>query len=171
MFLELAQRRCSVRSYSDRPVEYAKLTAVLEAGRAAPSAVNYQPCSFVVLRGEEVGRLRASYAREWFLKAPVAIAVCCDRERSWKRSDGKDYGDVDAAIAMDHMILAATELGLGTCWIGAFNAEKAATALNLPPHMDAVVLTPLGYPSGEAELKPRRPLNELVRWGAFGAKE
>jgi nitroreductase len=165
MFLELAKMRRSVRAYKKDAVEEEKLLQVLEAGRLAPTACNFQPFVFVVLRGGEVARLKNAYGREWFLNAPAAIVVCCDREKSWKRGDGKDYGDVDAAIAMDHMILAAAELGLGTCWIGAFNAEQASAALGLGQHIDPVVMTPLGYPAETPAARQRKKLDEIVTWG------
>ncbi len=171
MFLELAQQRRSIRAYKKTPVEADKLEKVLEAGRCAPTACNWQPFYFVVLRGGEVSRLKAAYGRDWFLAAPVAIAVCCDRTKSWKRGDGKEYGDVDAAIAMDHMILAAQELGLGTCWIGAFNANEVSKALGLPRHVEPVVLTPLGYPDQRPDAKPRKELRDLVCWGRFDKGE
>ena len=163
-FLDLARARHSVRSYKNDPVPEAMLTQVLEAGRLAPSACNYQPWYFVVLKGKkEVAALSSSYERPWFLAAPVVIVVCIDHTRSWKRGDNKDYGDVDAAIAMDHMVLQATELGLGTCWIGAFNKDAAMNALGLPEQIEPVLMTPLGYPDSQPDAKPRKKLEEIVR--------
>ena len=112
-FLDLAKKRFSVRNYQARPVEEEKLMQVLEAGRVAPSAVNYQPVHFIVVRNEEIKKKVAStYKRDWLLTAPVIIVVCGDHSRSWRRGDGKDHCDIDAAIAIDHMTLAAVELGL-----------------------------------------------------------
>jgi nitroreductase len=166
----LVARRSSVRDYLNTPVTDAVIEKVLDAARLAPSACNNQPARFVVVRDEEARRkLQPVYDREWFLKAPVIIAACCDRTLSWRRSDGKDYGDVDVAIALDHLTLAATELGLGTCWIASFNPAQARAALMLPSSVDPVAFTPLGYPgSGHAARKSRKSLAEMVSWEFFG---
>ena len=166
-YSDLIARRRSIRGYRPEPVEEDQLQQVLDAGRLAPSACNIQPWYFVVVKGDEVKNLAQAYGRDWFSTAPVAIVVCVDRETCWKRADGKDYGDVDAAIAMDHMILAATELGLGTCWVGAFDAEIARKVLNVPDHIDPVLMTPLGYPAKSPDARPRKALEEIVRWGGF----
>jgi nitroreductase len=167
-FLDIVKARYSVRAYRDVKVEEEKLLKVLEAGRLAPSACNFQPWVFVVVReARNRKRLRAAYDKEWFVNAPVIIAVCCDRKRAWMRFDGKKYGDVDAAIAMDHIILQAAELGLGTCWIGAFNEEEARKALGLPFNLEPVALTPLGYPAAPPGAKDRVPLDSIVKWESF----
>ncbi|KMQ49876.1 Nitroreductase family protein [Chitinispirillum alkaliphilum] len=167
-FSELLDKRYSVRSYKSDDVEEEKLLKVLDAGRRAPSAVNNQPWFFIVCSKEETkAKLRHVYDREWFVAAPVIIAVCIDREVSWKRKDGKDYGDVDAAIALDHMTLQAAELGLGTCWIGNFYADKASEALNLPSHVEPLAFTPLGYPDQLPAKKGRKSLEDIVCWEKF----
>ena len=146
---------------------------MLEAGRLAPSACNNQPTRFIVVHDEDSRRkLQSVYGREWFLRAPVIIAVCCDRNVSWRRADGKDFGDVDAAIALDHITLAAADAGLGTCWIGAFNAAEAKKALMLPSHIDPIAFTPLGYPGAATPARrSRKALAELVSWGYYGGKK
>jgi nitroreductase len=129
-FLDLVKKRRSVRSYLDKPVSDELLEKVLEAGRLAPSACNNQPWVAIVIKDDASrGKLENVYKREWFLRAPVIIAVCCDRSLSWKSADGRDSCAIDAAIALDHMTLAATELELGTCWVGAFNAAEARKVL------------------------------------------
>ncbi|NLW60572.1 MAG: nitroreductase, partial [Firmicutes bacterium] len=116
-FLELTKKRYSVRKYKDQPVEREKLLQVLEAARNAPSACNFQPWHFIVLTDETIkSKVAETYPRDWFKKAPVVIVACGDHSVSWKRADGKDHCDVDLAIAVEHMALAAAELGLGTCW-------------------------------------------------------
>ena len=123
-FLELAKKRYSVRSYLDRPVEKEKLLQVLEAARIAPSAVNKQPWNFIVVTNENTkNKIAETYPREWFKTAPAVIVVCGDHSKSWKRKDGKDHCNIDVA-AIDHMTLAATDLGLGTCWVCAFDAKQ-----------------------------------------------
>jgi nitroreductase len=172
-FLDLVKKRRSVRNYLDKPVEEPLLEKVLEAGRLAPSACNKQPWVFIVLRDNSSRqKLEQVYNKAWFLHAPIVIAVCCDRSASWKRADGRDYGDIDAAIALDHMTLAATEAGLGTCWIGAFNAAQARIILKLPDKIDPVAFTPLGYPGDEAAIKKfRKKLAEIVFWEYYGGRK
>jgi nitroreductase len=171
-FLELAQTRRSVRAYKPDAVPEELLQQVLEAGRLAPSACNKQPWRFIVVRNETVRRsLGAAYAREWFWKAPVVIAVCILPKEAWVRSyDGKNYAMVDGALAMDHMTLAAAEVGLGTCWVGAFDPAALREILNLPDGVEVVGMTPLGFPDVETNprVRSRRPLGETVmkeRWG------
>ena len=166
--LATIKRRYSVREYTDAPVEEEKLLQVLEAARWAPSACNIQPCIFIVVRDSEGKQsLRPAYNRDWFINAPVIIAVCVDNKSAWRRTDGVGYGPVDATIAMDHLVLAATEIGLGTCWIGAFKAEEVRKALGLPGHIDPVAMTPLGYAKREMAQKQRKSLGEIIRWEHF----
>jgi len=168
-FLDIAKERCSVRSYLPREVEEEKLLQVLEAARVAPSACNLQPWQIIVARDPQLkAELAKAYPRDWFVKAPVILVACCDHSQSWKRFDGKDYSDVDIAIATDHMTLAAADLGLGTCWLGAFDPEKCRKALNLPQYVEPVVMLPLGYPaqtdSPDRHRTRRKSLGEIVRW-------
>ena len=170
-FLELAEKRRSVRAYKPDAVPEELLQQVLEAGRLAPSACNKQPWRFIVVREEANRRaLGAAYAREWFWKAPVVVAVCILTKEAWVRAfDGKNYAMVDGALALDHMQLAAAELGLGTCWIGAFDPAAAREILGLPDGVEIVGMTPLGFPGLDPNPRPRsrRPLGESVmkeRW-------
>ena len=171
-FLDLAEKRRSVRAYKPDEVPDELLQTVLEAGRLAPSACNKQPWRFIVVRSETVRRaLGAAYAREWFWKAPLVIAVCILPKEAWTRShDGKNYAMADGALAMDHLQLAAAELGLGTCWIAAFDPAAAREILGLPDGVEIVGMTPLGFSDVEANprVSSRRPLGETVmkeRWG------
>jgi nitroreductase len=168
-FIELVKLRRSVRRYLDRPVEDEKLSYILDCGRLAPSACNYQPWFFVVVESPEAkGRLGEAYKPTWLVSAPVVIVVCADHSKAWVRADGKKYADVDAAIAMDHITLAAAEKGLGTCWVGAFNEKAVRGALHLPDHIEPVVMTPLGYPADPVPQKARKSLQEILRRDAFG---
>ncbi len=171
-FLELAETRKSVRAYKPEAVPEDLLQRVLEAGRLAPSAVNKQPWRFIVVREEANRRaLGAAYAREWFWRAPVIVAVCILPGEAWTRAyDGQNYAMVDGALAMDHMTLAAAEAGLGTCWVGAFDPAAARDILGLPDGVAIVGMTPLGFPDADPHPRPRsrRPLGETVmkeRWG------
>jgi nitroreductase len=175
-FLELVKKRYSVRSFLEKPVEDEKLRTVLEAARWAPSACNNQPLLFIVIREEQARKnLETVYNRSWFLNAPVIIAACCDHRISWRRSDGKDFGDIDVAIALDHLTLAATDIGLGTCWIGAFKPSEAKKVLLLPEEVEPVAFTPLGYASpnyasSNYANKSRKQIEEFVYWDFFGKK-
>ncbi|MGZ7047124.1 MAG: nitroreductase family protein [Methanobacterium sp.] len=164
-FLDLVKSRYSVRAYKNQPVEEEKLEKILEAARFAPTAVNYQPFKIIVINTE--GReddLKRIYQAEWFSEAPVVICVCCEPQNAWVRRDGKNYADVDATIVMDHIILTATSLGLGTCWIGAFDAEAVRIILKLPDGVEPLVFTPIGYPADEKSEKKRKELSELVKY-------
>lgn len=171
-FLDLAKKRYSVRDYKVMPVEKEKLYEVLEAGRMAPSAVNYQPLHFIVITDEAVkNRVSETYARDWFKKAPAVIIVCGDHAKSWKRKDGKDHCDIDAAIAVDHMTLAATDLGLGTCWVCAFDAKRCHEVLGLPENLEVIALMPIGYAADNSEPeKKRKNLNDIVSWEGFSTR-
>ncbi len=164
-FFEVVYRRYSVRAYRSDPVEEEKLRRVLEAARLAPTAANRQAFQILVIptsgREGELGRI---YGAAWFTRAPLILGVCTLPQQAWTRKDGKNYADVDAAIVMDHIVLAATALGLGTCWVAAFDAAAAREVLGLPPEAEPVVFTPLGYPADSPKPKKRKELAELVRY-------
>jgi nitroreductase len=164
-FRELIQRRYSVRAYKGLPVEEVKLQQVLEAARLAPTAANRQAFQLIVIRtaGREKD-LKRIYPPEWFTQAPIIIAAVGLPKDNWVRRDARNYVDVDVAIVVDHLILAATDLGLGACWIGAFDPAAAREVLGLPEDADPIVFIPLGYPADEPRPKLRRPLSELVRY-------
>ena len=168
-FLELAKNRFSLRKYKSKPVSEEDLLYVLEAGRIAPSAVNYQPWQFLVVQEKEnLKKVYSLYHREWFQEAPVVIIILADHSQSWKRSEGKDHADIDVAIAADHMTLAATDRGLGTCWVCNFDKQKTIDILNLPDHLEPVVFLPLGHPDQETDINrhkdKRKPLEKIVSW-------
>ncbi len=166
-FLELAKQRYSVRAYKSTSVQDEKLREVLEAARLAPTASNRQPFRLIVIHTEgRVEELRRIYSPVWFVEAPIVICICGLPSQSWVRRDRKDYSDVDVAIAMDHLILAATDLGLGTCWVGAFNAEEARRILRLPDDVEPIAFTPLGYPDDQPSPrhKIRKSMHELVSY-------
>ena len=164
-FSELVKERYSVRSYKSDPVPGDKLEQVLEAARLAPTAANRQAFQLIVIhtagREAELGRI---YNREWFVQAPIVICVCGLLDQSWVRRDGKSYCDVDVTIVMDHLILAATDLGLGTCWIGAFDPAATREVLGLPDGVEPIAFTTLGYSDDQPREKKRKPMTELVRY-------
>jgi nitroreductase len=162
-FLELAAKRVSVRAYDSKPLPTELVDQVLEAGRLAPSACNKQPWHFIVITDPEKRKsLSEAYSREWFWTAPVIIVVCVDKAKAWTRKDGVSYAWVDAAIAVDHMTLCAADLGLGACWIGAFQDDKLREVLQLPAGIDAVAMLPLGFPKDAGRPKDRLPLDQIV---------
>jgi nitroreductase len=163
VFTIIGKRR-SIRLYEKKKVEKEKFDRVLEAGRLAPSASNKQPWRFIVVTDDKVKeKLRAAYDREWFVTAPIIIIGCAVPEEAWVRMDGQEYWMVDVAIAMQNMILTATELGLGTCWIADFDEKAVRKALKLPSNIRVVAMTPLGYPAEEKPpAKNRKPLTEIV---------
>jgi len=165
-YSELIAARYSVRAYRPDPVEDEKLQTVLEAARLAPTAANRQPIQLIVMRtaGREE-EIKKIYRRSWFVQAPLVIAVCTISSQAWVReSDKFNARLIDAAIVADHLILAATNLGLGTCWIAAFNVEAARAVLQLPDEVEPVIFTPLGYPADQPGLKIRKSLTDLVRY-------
>ncbi len=167
-FRELVQARYSVRAYKADPLPEEQLQEVLEAARLAPTAANRQPFGLIVVhtagREGELGRI---YGQDWFVQPPVVIGICTVPAQAWVRRDGKNYADVDASIVMDHLTLAATALGLGTCWVGAFDPQAAREVLGLPEGVEPLAFTPLGYPADQPRAKKRKSLAELVhreRW-------
>ena len=170
-FLDLAKKRYSVRNYKNKPVENEKLNLILEAGRVAPSATNAQPLHFVVLdKNNNLEKIWETYSRDWIRCAPVIIAICADKEKAWKHRDGTSSYAIDAAIAADHMTLMASDLGLGTCWVCAFDKVKAAEILGTPQTIEPIILLPLGHPEDNPDLsrhEMRKSLNELVHYGKF----
>ena len=160
-FLELAKARYSVRSFQDRPIEEEHLNMILEAGRVAPTACNFQPQRIYVARSAEAREKLASVCRCTF-GAPVILVVCYDRERDWKNKllPGYESGETDAAIVCTHMMLEAFELGIGSCWVGYFNPKTVAETLGLPENITVSALLPMGYPAEDAQ---PLPLHEQVR--------
>jgi nitroreductase len=163
--LETISKRYSVRGYKADPVDEETLQRVLEAARQAPTAANRQPFRVIVIhtkgREEEVARI---YGRRWFCSAPIVLGVVALPGEAWRRMDDKPYDEVDATIAMDHMILAATSLGLGTCWVAAFDPDAAREVLGLPDDVEPLAFTPLGYPDKEPSRTTRLPLETLVKY-------
>ena len=164
-FYELIRKRYSVRAYQSTPIEEETLQRILEAAVLAPTAANRQSFQIIVVKtiGKEE-QLKAVYPNPWFAQAPLVVCACGLPQQNWVRRDGKNYMDVDVAIMMDHLILAAANEGLGTCWIGAFDPNPLRKLLNLPLDVEPIVLTPLGYPADQPGPKRRKPVSDLVRY-------
>lgn len=160
---EVMQQRTSIRAYKDAAVEPEKLERILAAAQIAPTACNLQPFKLLVIKmaGREA-ELKKIYNKEWFVQAPLVIGICTLLDKAWSRMDKKNYADIDAAIVMQHMILAAAELGLGTCWVGAFDPQAARDILELEAGWEPIAFTPIGYPAVEPVHRPRKALADLV---------
>jgi len=170
-FWEVVNRRRSVRAYeADRPVSQEVVDRLLEAAIRAPSAGNRQPWHFLVVRdGTTKAQLAsAAYGQDFVAQAPVVVVVCVDPGRSAERyrARGRElYCLQDTAAATENLLLAAVALGLGACWVGAFDERAAAYVLRLEPHLRPVALIPIGYPSERAVYPPsRRGLREVVSY-------
>ena len=161
--MEAIRQRRSVRSYEEREVEEDVLTQVMEAGRLAPSARNMQEWKFVVVRDKALRRKLADAAsgQRFVGEAPVVI-VACAVEHDHIMACGHPSHLIDVAIAIDHITLAARELGLGTCWIGAFDQQKVRDILGIPDSVEVIELLPMGYPAGWPGARLRKPFNEVV---------
>lgn len=167
--IELIRSRESIRSFDlERPVSQDVLMQIAEAGRLAPSAANLQPWKFVFVSSvAALEAVRQTYPRSWFADAPHVLIVVGNRNLAWKRQDGYNSIETDLAIAMDHMILAASDLGLATCWVGNFDNVLLRNVLQLSEHEIVFALTPLGYPKADfeaKELKTRKPLDQIVKF-------
>jgi len=159
--------RRSIRKYSDRPVEPEKLKTVLEAARLAPSAKNEQNWLFIVVQDKEkLARLaEAAYGQKFVAEAPAAIIVCATSRRFM--ACGQPTDTMDCSIAMSFILLQAQELGLGTCWLGRFDADKVKKILNIPEEISVIAMTPLGYPAESPAARPRKAAEEVIRYESF----
>ena len=176
-FSDVIKTRKSVRKFSEQAVEDEKIERILECARLAPSWANKQCWHFVVIRDLEAIKTIATsgvMVNKWLRKAPAIIVACGDPNLSGRYNE-MDYFLVDVAIAMEHLVLAATNLGLGTCWIGAFDEAKIKGRLGIPDGILVVALTPVGYPAKRKSIKEemtkmivqskkRKPLAEIVHY-------
>ena len=167
-FIEIAKKRYSVRSYKDKKVEEEKLQMILEAAHVAPTAANLQPVRLIVVQSKEglekIGKGANLYG------APLAIVVCADHSKAWVRPfDKKQTGDIDTSILTDHMMLQATELGLGSVWICYFKQDVIRSEFGLPEELEPVNILAVGYSDEEAadperHVQMRIPMEELVSY-------
>ena len=164
--MQVVKNRKSVRQFTPQPVEDKKIEYILECARLAPSARNLQCWHFIVIKKKEnimkAARAGGSH-NEWLKESPVLIVACGDPKRSTEHN-GIQYYIVDVAIAMQHLVLAATEMGLGTCWIGNFDEKIARSELGIPNDIKVVAMTPVGYPDDEEPSPKRKSLNKIVHY-------
>lgn len=166
IFMSVATQRYSCRSFSDRKVERELLEELLQAARMAPSACNRQPWMFYVVNTpEKVAELKACYAREWMENVGTFIVAVGNHNEGWHRTDGKDHTNIDVAIAVEHICLAAAAAGLGTCWVCNFDVSKCTQLLGLGVGEEPIVIIPVGYPTKSAfPEKNRKNVDEIVKW-------
>ena len=161
--LELVKQRYSCRAYKPLCVEKEKLDYILECVRLAPSAVNKQPWRFRVVSEEaDKARLQQCYNRDWFKSAPMYVRASVLHDEEWVRADGKHHGNIDVAIAVEHLCLAATEQGLATCWVCNFDADLCKELFGLSENEEPAVIIPLGYADDEPKEKKRKAIDEIV---------
>lgn len=152
-FLELAQSRFSVLEYDTRPVEKDKICKILDAALAAPTACNNQPQRIVVISDDE-GRERLNRVVPSKYYVPAAFLICYDKDECWHRPmDGKSSGEIDASIAATHMMLEATDLGLGSIWVMSWEADRMRSEFVLSEDIVPVALLIVGYKSDKAAPK------------------
>lgn len=170
-FNELNTKRYSCRAYDPaRPVTDAQVTEILEAARMSPSAVNFQPWHFVVVRDQARRAQCLAKSRPAFLDAPVLIVACANPSQAWTRpADSHNHADIDLAIAIQDMMLQITDLGLASCWVCSFDIEGVRAALKMPDNIRPVALLPIGYATeGPCERHfNRKPLSEIVSYETF----
>lgn len=173
-FTDLIQTRYSCRDYDrNKIVERELLTDIVNTARLAPSACNKQPWTFIIIDDKCDVACRQtvlkSYNRQWVESAPAFIIACGDHSQAWHRqSDDKDHTDIDLAIAIEHICLAATEAGLGTCWVCNFDTATISQELNLPDNIEPIAIIPIGYPAKDNETnKIRKNIDEIIIWGNF----
>lgn len=167
-FMNIAKQRCSVRSYNNKKVEPEKLEKILEAAHVAPTAANLQPVHLIVVQSKEglakIGKAANLYG------APLAIIVCADHNKAWVRPfDKKQTCDIDASILTDHMMLQATELGLGTVWVCYFKPDVLGEEFSIPDNLEPINILAIGYPDEElADINrfdtQRISLNQLISY-------
>ena len=167
-FKELCSLRFSARGYTSDDITDQQLSYILECARLSPSAVNRQPWHFYVVKSPDMkAELHRCYNREWFTSAPLYIVCCIRHDEAWVRpSDHKEHGDIDIAIAAEHICLAAAAIGLGSCWVCNFDASLCKEILQLPAEEEPAVIVPIGHtsPNCPQKEKVRKPLSEIVTY-------
>lgn len=160
-FMDVISKRRSIRKFKSDPVPKEDIEYIVEAARLAPSWANSQCWKFVVVTDPDIKAELAKAGNGWIANAPVVITVCADPSRPGTKED-QEYYMLDVGIAMEHLILAAADRGLGTCWIGAFDEKAVKSALGVPDNIRVVASTPLGYPDQDPAPRQRRPLDEVM---------
>ncbi|MBN2092763.1 nitroreductase family protein [candidate division KSB1 bacterium] len=163
--MEAIQTRRSIRHYQSQPVERDKLLRVLEAGRLAPSARNEQEWRYIIVEEASMRHklMEAASNQSFVAEAPVVIVACAETDGRMMQCGQLAY-PIDVAISLDHITLKAVEEGLGTCWVGSFDADQVKNLLNIPAYIHVFELLTLGYPTKIPNLRTRLSLDEIVRF-------
>lgn len=168
--IDLIEKRKSIRSYKPQDVEEEKLNYILQAFRKAPSAKNLQPWKLIIVKDKKkISDLSIACNNQTFLsEAPILIVACAKEDEAYGVMGGyMNSYSVDIALALEHLILAATEKGLGTCWIGAFKEKLVKDLLDVPDNVRVVAITPVGYPAVEGRIRGRKPISEIVCYDKY----
>lgn len=168
--MDLIEKRKSIRSYKPQHVEEEKLNYILQAFRKAPSAKNLQPWKLIIVKDKKkISDLSIACNNQTFLsEAPILIVACAKEDEAYGVMGGyMNSYPVDIALALEHLILAATEKGLGTCWIGAFKEKLVKDLLDVPANVRVVAITPVGYPATEGRIRGRKPISKIVCYDKY----
>jgi nitroreductase len=168
MVIQAIEKRFSVRKFKVQPIEQDKLNEIFQAARLAPSARNLQPWRLVVLVDKELREKLTSICKgqTFVSQAPVTIAICCNNT-DYIMTCGHKANIIDGAIIGEHIALQAAELGLGSCWIGAFYQKEMAELINLPKDYEVVALLPIGYPDMDRPIRSLKKITEIVVYNRF----
>ena len=164
-FFDVIDKRYSVRGFTDEEVSKEDLDKILDVAAKAPTAVNFQPFKvYVIDTNKNRGALKKVYPSEWFLQAPIVLCVAVSKEDAWpRRYDNKNFADIDGTIVMDNIILAATSLGLGTCYVGAFNPDAAEELINSDKYAP-LLFTPLGHVDAGPRIQDKKTANDISEY-------
>jgi len=168
--MDLIEKRKSIRSYKPQDVEEEKLNYILQAFRKAPSAKNLQPWKLIIVKDKKkISDLSIACNNQTFLsEAPILIVACAKEDEAYGVMGGyMNSYPIDIALALEHLILAATEKGLGTCWIGAFKEKLVKDLLDVPDNVRVVAITPVGYPAVEGRTRGRKPISKIVCYDKY----
>ena len=169
-FLSLVEKRKSIRSYKNIDIEKEKLDYILEAFRLAPSAKNLQPWKLIIVTDKAVMNALVPVCRNqaFIADAPVIIAVCVKDEEAYATMGGYlNSAPIDVGISFEHLMLAATEQGLGSCWIGAFDEKAVGEVLGLPENVRVAALTPIGYSDDKGRERRRKSIEDIVSYNKY----
>ncbi|MBD3352021.1 MAG: nitroreductase [Candidatus Lokiarchaeota archaeon] len=168
-FYKVIKARRSIRKFTSEPISEDILERILNSARLAPTWANMQGCRYIIVDDKEnVNKLKKAINQKWLKTVHLFLVICIQERRSGKNPNGIKYFTVDAAICMEHLILAATNEGLGSCWIGYFNEKDVKNALDIPKRERVIGITPLGYPATKPKEQERKDLGKIVYKNRYG---
>jgi len=168
-FTDVIIKRRSHRKFKEDIIEDEILERIIEAGRLAPTWSNKQGARYIIVKSKSlIKEIADATSQKWIESVPMLIVVCIAPSRSGKNISGLEYFTVDASICMEHIVLAATNEGLGTCWVGLFNEDKIKDALSIPEKVRVIALTPLGYSRYTPREQIRKPIEQICFSEKYG---